>query len=147
LVFSGNYWWADCEHVSALPPLVDRFNAYTAEFFVFNVTSFRGLSKFFGQHCGYSTFKCHGVNHYDHECAFDVYRPKLLEYVTSEALPVSEFSTMKKPLSEVLSACSSMKHVPYLNQIGWSHWEQFPLQVLERSMKTLFYVSKACQPQ
>lgn len=132
-MFSGNYWWADCEHVSTLPALTNRFDAYAVEYFVFNVSAGFGEKDLFGRHCGYSTFKCHGVNHYDHECAFDVYRPKLLEYVTSEALPVSEFSTMKKPLSEVLSTCSSMKHVPYLNQIGWSHWEQFPLQALERS--------------
>lgn len=35
--YSGNFWWADCHHVAALPPLNDRFDAYAAEFFIFNV--------------------------------------------------------------------------------------------------------------
>lgn len=35
--YSGNFWWADCQHVAALNPPHTRFDAWAYEFFVLKV--------------------------------------------------------------------------------------------------------------
>eukprot|EP01033_Poteriospumella_lacustris_P000350 gene350-227_t len=65
--FSGNFWWADCEHVVRLPPLVDRYDFMGPETFILNGHSNANVSRYFGFQCGYSTYHCN-KNLYLDEC-------------------------------------------------------------------------------
>eukprot|EP01038_Epipyxis_sp_PR26KG_P006834 gene6834-9356_t len=82
--FSGNFWWADCNHIAALPRQWDRFDAYQTEYYVLNVSDWH-VSRQFGFQCAYTTHKC-PLNHYDFECPRSDYRDKLLQYVDKTKL-------------------------------------------------------------
>lgn len=87
--FSGNFFWANCAHVSRLPPLWDPLdNAWDAEFFLFKVSKFADEVQF-GKVCGFNPFHC-GVNHYDNRCPRSQYRPILQDLVKNEVLPGSK---------------------------------------------------------
>ena len=36
--YSGNFFWAHCDHVAALPRLWNRFDAWSVEYVPFNVS-------------------------------------------------------------------------------------------------------------
>ena len=85
--YSGNFWWANCQHVRRLPPLANRLDAYAVEYAIFN--AFRGdagKNEEYSYKCGYSTFNCN-VDHYVQECPRLNYIHKLLESVISYNLP------------------------------------------------------------
>ena len=42
--YSGNFWWAHCDHVADLPPLKNQFDAHSAEFFLLRIRSFDSTS-------------------------------------------------------------------------------------------------------
>jgi hypothetical protein len=35
--YSGNFWWADCQHVAQLEPMRSRFDPWGVEYFVLKV--------------------------------------------------------------------------------------------------------------
>lgn len=74
--FSGNFWWANCDHIVRLEPLVDRFDFMGAETFVLNGHSNSNVSRFFGYQCGYSTYYCN-MNLYLQECSRSSYLPRI----------------------------------------------------------------------
>jgi hypothetical protein len=89
--YSGNFFWANCEHIARLPPLWDPLNnAWDAEFYLFKVASFANDHKF-GEQCGFNPFHCK-VNHYDNRCPRSRYIDVLKQLVSSEKLPA-----MKRP--------------------------------------------------
>jgi hypothetical protein len=75
--FSGNFWWADCAHVAALPPLRLKYDFGEAEYFVLRGHQDFGTLRNFGFKCGYSIYNC-GVNLYDFECPRWKYREQIL---------------------------------------------------------------------
>lgn len=84
--YSGNFFWANCAHVSRLPPLWDPLdNSWDAEFFVFKVSGFAD-DRAFGKACGFNPFHC-GVNHYDNLCPRSRYRGLIQSLLTAEKLP------------------------------------------------------------
>lgn len=125
---SGNFWWANCEHISALPPLQDRFDAWGSEFFLYRISPHFHLNKLFGENCGYSSYKCIGVNHYDHECPRSVYRNKLLKYASNYELPVNDVATISKKPEWVQKNCGDMRKRPYYEQPFWSDMDKFPMK-------------------
>ena len=130
LVFSGNYWWADCEHISALPGYFNLFDSFHIEHFLFNVSAHYGERCLFGENCGYSTYNCKGIDHYEKECPPASYRRHLLDYVSNDALLSNEVSTLRSPRDVVLRSCVSMKQSSYAAQPGWDDWSKFPLKLL-----------------
>jgi hypothetical protein len=65
--YSGNFWWARCDHISMLPRPMDRFNCIDPEYFLFNITEDLALLKEYTHHCAYNTYSS-GINHYATEC-------------------------------------------------------------------------------
>lgn len=138
-MFSGNFWWANCDHVAALPSLPHRFDAYAVEYFIFNVSHHFMEKLTFGQNCGYSTYKCKGVNHYDQECPAERYKPLLLRYVSEIELPGNAVASISRSTDWVKSNCGGFRDTAgsggrggkggYVNQPGWDHHEQFPIRV------------------
>lgn len=78
--YSGNFWWADCNHIARLPPIDNRFDFMAPEFFVLRAHPDFGIARSFGYRCGYSLHNC-GVNLYDNECKRAMFREKLTKYV------------------------------------------------------------------
>lgn len=123
--------WANCEHIAALPPLADRFDAWKSEFFVLVISRHHHLNTAFGENCGYSTYKCIGVNHYDHECPRTVYRNKILKYVSKYEMPTNDVATISKNFDWVQKNCAELRKVPYSQQVWWENGqtEKFPLKM------------------
>mmetsp|Transcript_20410 Transcript_20410/g.34181 ORF Transcript_20410/g.34181 Transcript_20410/m.34181 type:complete len:277 (+) Transcript_20410:401-1231(+) len=86
--YSGNFWWADCEHINALQAPQNRFDAWSAEFFVQRYSVDFGLAKKIGFHCGYSMYNC-GVNLYVTDCRRESFRDRLFKLVMSNKWPAS----------------------------------------------------------
>jgi len=79
--YSGNFWWADCNHIANLNPLNNRYDAWSCEFFVQKYSVDFELARKIGYHCGYSMFNC-GRNLYDNDCWRELYRDRLLNLET-----------------------------------------------------------------
>lgn len=110
--YSGNFWWADCNHVAALPGLWDPIdNAYACEYFAFNVSAHNHVRVEYAQACGYNMFHCH-VNHYDTLCPREKYLPRILQLVSSDPLPPSQ--TSDKGVQWVSSSCKKAHEKPYI---------------------------------
>jgi len=124
--FSGNFFWADCDHVASLPKLWNRFDPWSAEFFIFNVSSHGHLNMRFGENCGYSTYNCIGVDHYQHECPRERYRAKLNEYVSSYDLPPNTKSTINSSFEWVRNHCGAFKKTPYVTREFFKDSGKFP---------------------
>jgi len=86
--YSGNFWWADCAHIASLPKPDNRFDPWSAEFFVQKYSVDHALAKRIGYHCGYSAWNC-GINLYDFDCERDMYRDRLFKLVMSSKLAPS----------------------------------------------------------
>lgn len=89
-MYSGNFWWADCLHIAALPKLSDPFDAYAVESSIFNVSSSYDVRVNFASHCGYSSINC-PLSHYDNECPRTKYLERLQQFVRK--LPILPSST------------------------------------------------------
>ncbi|KAJ1430649.1 hypothetical protein B484DRAFT_448803 [Ochromonadaceae sp. CCMP2298] len=86
--YSGNFWWADCAHVASLSPSENRFDAWSAEFYVQKYSVDFSLARRIGYHCGYSAFNC-GLNLYDFDCSREKYRDRLYKLVMGRQLAPS----------------------------------------------------------
>jgi len=85
--YSGNYWWADCDHVAQLQPLRFKYDFGESEYFVLRGAEEFGTLRNFGFKCGYSIYNC-GVNLYDNECPRWKYRNNvLLKSIPGKLLP------------------------------------------------------------
>ena len=105
--YSGNFWWADCDHIAKLDPLRNRFDWRKPEFWVMfahGSGSNNGLNKRFAHRCGYAIFSCN-LNLYQHECPRFKYRETLWNDAFSEevgrstprgATPTDEASVCKE---------------------------------------------------
>lgn len=93
--YSGNFFWANCAHVSRLPPLWDALNnAWDAEFFLFKTKSFANEHTF-GDKCGFNPFHCK-VNHYDNRCPRNKYLGVLQALVGNKSVSASPPETCTK---------------------------------------------------
>lgn len=70
--YSGNFWWADCEHIARLPVPTDRYDFMGAENFVLNAHTNSTIARYFGFQCGYSIFY-YNENLYLTECPRESY--------------------------------------------------------------------------
>lgn len=85
--FSGNFFWADCDHVAMLPSIMSSpFDAWAAEFFIFNISTSYTIRTFYGAHCAYNTLNCND-DHYKKECSKLNYTSRLQEYLDNKTLP------------------------------------------------------------
>lgn len=85
--FSGNFWWASCNHVAMLPPLWDPINnAWEAEFFLTNVSKSWEQRDPFGVECAFRPFHCR-VDHYWKHCPRGKYVSAISPLLASDELP------------------------------------------------------------
>ncbi len=85
--FTGNFWWADCGHVAALPRVSTYFDAWKAEFFLMR-TSRNMMNRMDIMHrCAYEIHHC-GGNHYAEPCQREAYLQRLLTLLNHSQLPV-----------------------------------------------------------
>jgi hypothetical protein len=56
----GNFFWANCDHIAALPKLYNRFDSWSVEFYPFNISK-NNAKEIFAENCGYSMHKCRGM--------------------------------------------------------------------------------------
>jgi hypothetical protein len=67
--YSGNYFWADCDHIASLPTLQTRTSQHTASHYIFNVSGADFYRDDFGRNCGYSPFHSR-KNHFETPVSF-----------------------------------------------------------------------------
>lgn len=95
--YSGNFWWASCNHVAMLPGLWDPIdNAWQAEFFLFNISENWHRRDPFGHECAYRPYHCH-VNHYNERCQRTKYVSALSQLLESDEMPFVGYSGMSEP--------------------------------------------------
>lgn len=99
--YSGNYWYADCDHVALLPPIPTRWDYTAAEFFIHYFSHDFHLRRLVGFQCGYSIHNC-GVNLYDFECSRERFREKLVKSTMFKLMsnPVHTKLQRQPPLDE-----------------------------------------------
>ena len=93
--FSGNFWWASCNHVAKLKGLWDPINnAWDAEFFVLNVPN----ANEFSLSCAYRPFACQ-INNYNYLCPRTEYSSVIFyliryddPYIQNDPLPTLGFN-------------------------------------------------------
>lgn len=120
----GNFWWANCEHIAALPMLQNRFDAWESEFFLYGIlrrnrTGGRvgPINRLLGENCGYDTHRCLGVNLYNDECPRATYRDNIIQYVSDYDLPPNDVATVSKNnFSWVAEHCVDLRKTPYESQ-------------------------------
>lgn len=78
--FSGNFWWADCQHIARLEALKDRYDFMESELFVLRGHPNSTIARYFGFQCGYSVYNC-GVNLYLDECPRSKYFDRIVRNV------------------------------------------------------------------
>ena len=95
---SGNFWWANCDHVARIPAPVSRFDTYAAEFFILTTFKSEARSIRFAHVCAFNSFRCgerdklgeyKTVNHYYDECMLDMYLQRIRDSVNSYDVPPS----------------------------------------------------------
>lgn len=97
------------------PDAHSRFDAWQVEFWLLNVSTHGGINGYFGEHCGYNLHACVGVNHYDHECDYTSYEPRLNSLLGAE-LPGSV-----KPISTTIDS-TSMEKCPSFNRSNHKYY-------------------------
>eukprot|EP01038_Epipyxis_sp_PR26KG_P014485 gene14485-19446_t len=87
--FSGNFWWANCDHIASIDPLTLnwRFDFYYFEKFIGYSTPVHKTRKNFFDQCGYTPYSMGWVKHYDKNCPRTLYRNRLVEHMTNDYLP------------------------------------------------------------
>lgn len=114
--YSGNFWWADCNHIAALPGLWDPINnAWACEMFLFNVSQSNAVRDMFGGVCAYNLHTCgHGGGSlYFRHCKRFEYLSELRNRITSD-----KFSEkLKGGHARAQSLCPTLYRQPYLSQI------------------------------
>jgi hypothetical protein len=102
--YSGNFWWAACNHVAKLPQLPDPINsAYDAEFFALRaIGGWPGSSHKFCLKCAYRPFHCQ-VNHYERLCPRAEYLPIIYNLISDDEeysdklIPIGYSGILGKP--------------------------------------------------
>lgn len=89
--YSGNFWWADCQHVARLPHIQDRYDFMAPEFFVLRAHPNFEIARNFGYRCGYSIYNCN-LNLYDFECSRMRFRERLTKQVLFRLSPSSKIA-------------------------------------------------------
>lgn len=79
--YTGNFWWADCGHIAALPPLWSKFDAYAVEYFIMNVSL--ANKDVFERNCAYETYHCLDgrIDHYAQHCPRNQYMERINNFV------------------------------------------------------------------
>lgn len=148
--YSGNFFWANCDHIASLPQLYNRFDSWSVEYYPFNISRDDSSNRVFAENCGYSVHKCRNVNHYDHECHRSTYRDKIVGYVKDPILPGNPVGTSgskfhkqgkTNPISKadislnrmrekewVKQECGKLRQKPYEEQAFWRDHEKFPFK-------------------
>lgn len=81
--FSGNFFYADCGHVAALPRIITFFDAWKTEFFIHR-TSKWPLNRLHIMHrCAFEPYHCDLRNHYEEVCKRSSYIPRLESLINS----------------------------------------------------------------
>jgi hypothetical protein len=114
MAHSGNFWWANCDHVASLQPLPSRFDSYVAEFFVLTTMDTTEDSFQFARQCAYDAFSCRDVDHYHDECPFSSYAERLERLTSSYPLVSSTFQESRDIGRENRSSvCFKIDRKPY----------------------------------
>ena len=156
-IWAGNFYWAHCDHIAALPRLWTRFDAWAAEPVPFNVSIHHNIKTCFAENCAFSAHKCRDVDHYRQECPRDSYRHKIARYIIHPDLPRSTISTADPPndfqnstdprwanitevsrqLQWMSQTCGKLRQRRYEEQPFWNNenptFEDFPLQRTQKS--------------
>jgi len=117
--YSGNFWWADCEHVADLSIPHDRFAAHDAEYYILTVTRDYGHDCDMAENCGYNPFHCK-VNHYDFLCPRSRYQGVILNNLLNDELPPNPTHTYNNnTLAFVQHQCSRLRALPSNKKKDW----------------------------
>ena len=119
--YSGNYWWARCDHVAALKGLWDPINnAYASELLLYNVSKDYGIRSRFAEECAYNIFHCR-VNHYVGRCPREVYLPVIMGLLATPQLPPNPTSKIKlgTVTNKPPSYCTKAYRTTYIDQPTW----------------------------
>lgn len=127
--YSGNYFWGNCDHIAALPPLWDRFDAYAVEYFIFNVSRHHRYNQAFANRCGYSVHNFE-VNHYAVPCWRPSYLHKLFSYLLDDNIPDNTVEKKKKrgdlTVAQVLKSCDNARSYGLYSDSPKFHTESGP---------------------
>ena len=118
--YSGNFWWANCHHIAALPGLWDPINnAYAAEFFIYNVSSIYKYRVKYGLKCGFNAFHCK-VDHYHRLCPFNKYH-KMIKYHLENTYHnlIKRNSNRIIKLTKELEYCQNVSKYTFKEQSTW----------------------------
>ena len=126
--YSGNFYWANCDHLAALPDLNNRFDPWAVEFWELFMSPHHNHRMVFGENCAYSAHNCRGVNHYDHECYRSTYRQKIIDYVSKPQLPRNPVGTANGSFEWVAKTCGDLRRRPYKTQTFWNDPNMFPIR-------------------
>jgi len=118
--YTGNFWWADCGHVAALPALWNKFDAYAVEYFVMNVSKVGG-DNYFMENCAYEAHHCSG-DHYHDPCYRNTYMNKIQSFTTHAALPPLPTATINLTTNKDWCRKAWQKG-PYYKQRGFNEWQ------------------------
>lgn len=86
--FSGNFFWADCGHIAALPRIITFFDAWKAEFFVGRTSKLPQNRLHIMHRCAYESHHCDLKNHYAEVCKRSSYYKRIESLInSSSAMP------------------------------------------------------------
>ena len=145
--YSGNFWWARCDHVAELSPLRNRFDAHSAEWFLLRPSIDHGTNVRLAENCGYNPFHCR-VNHYDLPCPRSRYRPALLASLQTPELapnPTADFAN--KSLAFVGESCGLARSFPRAQKQQWWQKQTQITEEREKRKKELEQKLKAKEKQ
>jgi len=119
--YTGNFWWADCGHVAALPPLWSKFDAYAVEYLIMNVSLVN--KDVFERNCAYEAYHCLDgrIDHYAQHCPRNDYMDTVNNFVAANAV-LPRIKNSKVDLSDPKQAdfCrSAWRKGKYIDQPGW----------------------------
>jgi hypothetical protein len=123
--YAGNFFWADCHHVASLPPLVNKFDAWKAEFFLMRISDHYGNIMDFMRNCAYETYHCNEgkINHYAEPCLRSSYYEHIRNLLNiSQPLPALSTSTvaLAAPSGVIIPGCREYASKgPYETQDSW----------------------------
>jgi len=128
--YSGNYFWGNCDHIAALPPVWDHFDAYAVEYFIFNISMHHRYNQAFANRCGYSVHNFQ-VNHYAEPCWRPTYLSKLFSYLLSDEVPHNTMERAKKrgdlSIPQILKTCEDVRSLGQYIKSPKFHHEVGPL--------------------
>ena len=118
--FVGNMWWADCNHIAALPGLWDPLQFVAEhETFVLNTSLNVDNRRNFGVHCAYTPYVSPVGNHYRDRCPRSSYLPVLHRLLTSDNLPPNPSAIVTPYSTWAELTCSRAYERPYADQPSW----------------------------